>query len=93
MMSYPFLSQSSEELSIICETTQLTEATGPPGPAPLKVHAHFQVDPIFSQRTLDAWPLNCAESASSKCGRDSREPTAEIKGEGAPWSSKIRGAW
>lgn len=72
-MSYPFLSQSSEELSIICKTTQLAEEPGPPGPAPLKVHVHLQVAPTFSQRTLDAGPLNCAESASSKCGRDSVE--------------------
>lgn len=73
-MSYQFLSQSSEELSIICKTTQLAEEPGPPGPAPLKVHVHLQVAPTFSQRTLNyAGPLNCAESASSKRGRDSVE--------------------
>lgn len=70
MMSYPFLSQSSEELSIICKTTQLAEELGPPGPAPLKDHAHFQVVPTFS---LNAWSLNCAESAPNECGRDSVE--------------------
>lgn len=87
-MPYPFLSQSSEELSIICKTTQLAEEPGLSGPAPLKVHAHFQVAPTFSQGTLDAGPLNCAESASSKCGRDSVEKQQQKSSEkvipGAP---------